>query len=265
MSFSAALRAQRARVQRHVAQRAVRAAPQPAAAVVPAHDRATSCASTPAPRRCAARARRRADVDARRVPGRRRLFARSSSSTTSCRWARAIWSARRVGDARVPGAVLRRLLRPPRLPERRRPAGVADGARRLARVRRALLARRRAPACGCRRRWRRSGACPTQVLVRTAAGSVEPLRPRRSWPATRDQALSTARRRRRRPSAKSSARCRTRQRSGAAHRRPRAAAAPAGAGRVELPPAARSAASRRADLRHERAAGPAACADAGSW
>ncbi|MCK7509615.1 MAG: hypothetical protein MZV70_39950, partial [Desulfobacterales bacterium] len=69
-----------------------------AAPVVPAHDRATSCAST---REAPAAARGTLDdaLTPRRVPRARRLLARSSSSTTSCRWAAAIWSAEAAAHA----------------------------------------------------------------------------------------------------------------------------------------------------------------------
>ena len=198
-----ALRAQRARVQRHLAELAVRAAAQCAAALVPAHARRHPALQ---PRAKALQLRRRSTTYARRSAS------TSSAAATRAQFVehyivpmgRAIWSAEADGDAGLPGPLLHRVLRPPRLPVGGRPPGVAGGPRRLARVRARAAARHAARPARSRRRSRRSAGCRTRCACapRAATSSRSTTC---SSPATRPGA-APARRRRARPSARCSAR-----------------------------------------------------------
>ena len=143
---------------------------QPAAPVVPAHDRRHPALQPRSPR-AARRQRRRAD--ARRIPRRSTLFARLSSSTTSCRWA--CRSGRRPKRAMLsfPARFFVDFFEQPRLPERRQPPAVAGREGRLARIRaqahRAVDAHRiRLRHAGRRRAARRE---PASWCARAAATS----------------------------------------------------------------------------------------------
>ena len=109
---------------------------------------------------------------ARRLPGRRRATRRSSSSTTSCRWAPPSGAPARATLRDFPARYFVRFFHNHGMLSRRRPAAVAHGARRLGALRREPHAPLPRPhpsahagrsACGARRR-----ACSSSPRAREA-------------------------------------------------------------------------------------------------
>ncbi len=144
----AALRAHRLRVQRHVAEHAVRATPEPAPAVVPAHADGDPVVQRP---RATQPHSRRSAPDARGLPARARLLAAADPAIPRADGPRDL-VGERSGDAVVPGPLLHRLLPATRLPRASTtgPNGVRCGADRAATSR--TSPHRSAIASGCTRR-----------------------------------------------------------------------------------------------------------------
>ena len=248
MSFSVSCEQQRPRVQRHLAQPALRAAAEPPAAVVSPHGARHPALQSPRPGRERAHERR----ERRRVPRRPRVRPRVR---------RALLRAHGGGDLVVPAARLPGLpgaLRDgvPRQP--RAPAGPrapASGASSATAVR--AMSRRSAAARAPRRGWpRRSSMC----IARTAAWWSR--RGRHGRPSTRPCSRAIAIRRSALVSdADETERDLLRgvslsdERGRAAHRCARAAGDAARLGRLELPHPGDRGRGRVGHLRHEPPAG----------